>query len=96
MAPHGLNETALVRVAGDDDRAVFAAFLPAGLGVEAALELKRALLALEGRHYVLNAAGPFVLAIFTTALGALTGFLWVNLGGSVRNIGEAQRDDQRR
>jgi hypothetical protein len=55
-----------------------------------------ALLALEGRHYVLNAAGPFVLAIFTTALGALTGFLWVNLGGSVRNIGEAQRDDQRR
>lgn len=55
-----------------------------------------ALLALEGRHYVLIAAGPIVLAIFTTALGALTGFVWVNFGGSVRNIGEVQRDDQGR
>jgi len=54
------------------------------------------LLALEGRHYVSAAAGPIVLAIFTTALGALTGFVWVNFGGSVRNIGEVQRDDQGR
>jgi multisubunit Na+/H+ antiporter MnhB subunit len=55
-----------------------------------------ALLALEGRHYVLNAAGQIVLAIFTTGLGALSGYLWVNFGGSVRNIGEVQRDDQER
>ena len=55
-----------------------------------------ALLALEGRHYVLNAAGPIALALFTTGLGALSGYLWVNFGGSVRNIGEVQRDEQDR
>ena len=55
-----------------------------------------ALLALEGRHYVLNAAGPLTLALFTTGLGALSGYLWVNFGGSVRNIGEVQRDEKDR
>lgn len=55
-----------------------------------------ALLSLEGRHYVLNAAGPVVLVIFTTGLGALIGYIWVNSGGSVRNYGEASIDEKDR
>ena len=35
LPPHGLDEATLLRVAGDDDGAVVAALLPAGLGVEA-------------------------------------------------------------
>jgi multisubunit Na+/H+ antiporter MnhB subunit len=55
-----------------------------------------ALLSLEGRHYVLNAAGPVVLVLFTTLLGVLIGYIWVNFGGSVRNYGEAAQDEQGR
>ncbi|MEY3495245.1 MAG: hypothetical protein ACO27C_01960 [Candidatus Limnocylindrus sp.] len=53
-----------------------------------------ALLSLEGRHYVLNAAGPVVLVLFTTLLGVLIGYIWVNFGGSVRNYGEAAQDEK--
>ena len=55
-----------------------------------------ALLSLEGRHYVLNAAGPVVLVLFTTLLGVLIGYIWVNFGGSVRNYGEAAQDEKDR
>ncbi|MEY2731326.1 MAG: hypothetical protein ACO25O_04005 [Candidatus Limnocylindrus sp.] len=55
-----------------------------------------ALLSLEGRHYVLNAAGPVVLVLFTTLLGVLIGYIWVNFGGSVRNYGEAAQDEKGR
>jgi multisubunit Na+/H+ antiporter MnhB subunit len=55
-----------------------------------------ALLSLEGRHYVLNAAGPVVLVLFTTILGVLIGYIWVNFGGSVRNYGEAAQDEKGR
>jgi len=55
-----------------------------------------ALLSLEGRHYVLNAAGPVVLVLFTTLLGVLIGYIWFNFGGSVRNYGEAAQDEKDR
>jgi hypothetical protein len=55
-----------------------------------------ALLALEGRYFVYSSAGPIVATIFTTSLGALTGYVWVTFGGSIRNIGEVPRDEQER
>jgi hypothetical protein len=35
-----------------------------------------------------------VLVLFTTLLGVLIGYIWVNFGGSVRNYGEAAQDEK--